>query len=399
MDRIRIGIIGLGRGFSLMKCFVTIPECRVTAVCDKYKPKAEAVISRMTHDLSALWRSPADIDEIKQINCYTDHRQLLDDPEVDAVCLAVGPHENVNLACEALDAGKHVLCEVPLAFTMEDCWRMVHAVEKSGLKFAMAEQHRFAPYCQAMDKIVNKEKQIGKVLYAEGHYMHGLGTRNYWVDNKTGYSISIEDAKKNPEAVKSRFWHQKHPIYYLPHTLSPITMILDDRIKSVTCMGTRPQSYYYDEFPLPDLETALMKTENDTVVRVTTSFTFDTTDPHHWFNFMGVKGRVEMRRFKNDKDKIWLTDSFMEEPAKIDWCWQALKTTSAQRATGHGGIDIFPVKDFVDSFHENRDPFFNVYMAADNAAPAILAGQSAEENGMPFEVPDFRPEKRGCCQI
>ncbi len=48
------------------------------------------------------------------------------------------------LFCEVFNSGKHVLCEVPLALTMEGCWKVVTTVEKTGLKFQMAEQVRYS---------------------------------------------------------------------------------------------------------------------------------------------------------------------------------------------------------------------------------------------------------------
>lgn len=380
MTEIRLGLIGCKRGCSIIRSTRTVPNHRLTALCDRYEDRMDRA-----HEL-------LDDAEVKHV---TDHRRMLEDKDIDAVILAVAPEDNVDLVCEALDAGKHVLCEVPLAYTIEDCWRVVLAVERSGLKFQMAEQVRYAPYIQAWKKMV-QEGKLGKILFAEGQYLHGMQETRYWQDARTGRALTPEQARENPNAMKTRLWNMPHPILYLPHELSPILSVLDDRVESVTCMGTRRQSYVHEWFPVPDIEVALMHTVKDTILRVAVGFTAktikkDSTCQYHWYHFFGTKGTVETNRANCDKMKLWLADAHMKEPAELMWEYVPGEVPGAVLSSGHGGGDYYPLSTFVDSILNDTEPPMNAYTAADSAAPAIVAVQSVEQDSRRLPVPDFRP--------
>lgn len=383
---VKVGIIGTSkRGLTQVKNSKLVKEFKLTAVCDKY---------------DALVKNAYDLADDSSISCYTDHRKMLREADIEAVFIVVEPENNADIVCEALEAGKHVLCEVPLALTIEDCWKIVHAVEKSGLKFQMAEQARYSAFAQAWVNMVSDGK-LGKILFVEGQYIHPLTDNRFYVDSKTGKMLTIEEAKNNPKAVKSRVWKLGnpvlHPILYLPHELSPFLRILDDRVKKVSCMATRPKSYRFEWFPESDIEVALMHTEKDTLMRLVMANTipnYRTKETgYHWYHMMGTGGRVETKRSNNEKMKMWLADSYMSDPAEVKWEYTEHDTPKEALQSGHGGKDFYPIHYFVRSILDDTQPPLNVYKSADTAAPAIVAGKSAEMGGKLMEVPDFRPGK------
>ena len=351
---------------------------KVVALCEKIGPLLEEGLK---------------ITEDPQVKGYQDFEKMIKETGLDAVAIVVEPENNADLVCKALELGKHVICEVPLTYTIKDCWRIVLAVEKSGLKFEMAEQIRYSAYISAWKKMV-EEGILGKIIFAEGQYLSGLASTRFWLDAKTGKRLTWEEAKNNPNAKKSRIWHMSHPILYLPHELSPILKVLDDRVKKVVCMGTRKKSYYYEDFPVSDIEVALMHTEKDTVLRMAAGFNVPTPTPHHWQHIIGTHGEVETNRSMNDKMKIWLADSFMNTKMDIDWEYTPYQPAPPEaKGTGHGDLDYYPLADFVKSIKEDTSPEMDVYKACDTAAPAILAGVSMDKGSKPLEVPDFRPNE------
>lgn len=190
-------------------------------------------------------------------------------------------------------------------------------------------------------------------------------------------------------------WYMPHPILYLPHELSPILKVLDDHVRKVTCMGTRKGSYHYEGFPVPDMEVALMHTEKDTVLRMATAFNVPTPQPNHWHHIMGSKGEVETNRSRNEKMKIWLAGSSLDTKTEMEWEHPPDQPAQPEaRGTGHGGLDYYPLADFVRCIREDTPTEMDVYKAADTAAPAILAGISADKGGEPLKVPDFRPSTK-----
>ena len=80
--------------------------------------------------------------------------------------------------------GKHVNMEVPAAHTMEDCWRIVTAAERTGRVYQLAEQTRYWGFVDAWRDLV-AEGRLGRVTYCEGQYIGYYGTRQFFQDYKT----------------------------------------------------------------------------------------------------------------------------------------------------------------------------------------------------------------------
>jgi hypothetical protein len=78
--------------------------------------------------------------------CTTDYRRILEDPEVDLVFIATRNHQHASQALEALEAGKHVFVEKPMALTEEECRDLVQAVDRTGKHLTVGFNRRFAPY-------------------------------------------------------------------------------------------------------------------------------------------------------------------------------------------------------------------------------------------------------------
>ncbi|MBO7721121.1 MAG: Gfo/Idh/MocA family oxidoreductase [Kiritimatiellae bacterium] len=79
-----------------------------------------------------------------------DYRPALDDPELDFVAVAT-PHDmHKPIVLEAAKRGKHVFCEKPMAMTLEDCWEMIAAVRRAGIKFCVDLNRRMSPAMHAL---------------------------------------------------------------------------------------------------------------------------------------------------------------------------------------------------------------------------------------------------------
>jgi len=79
------------------------------------------------------------------IRTATDYRKALDDPQVDAVDICLPHNLHAPIAMKAAEAGKHVLCEKPIAASLEEADRMIEAAEQAGVVLMIAENVRFNP--------------------------------------------------------------------------------------------------------------------------------------------------------------------------------------------------------------------------------------------------------------
>lgn len=380
MDQVRVGVVGMRRGASLARHCLSIEGCKLEAICDKVDNRLEEARDRL---------------DVPGLKCYTDYRSMLEDKDIDAVFLVVATEVNADMVCEALDAGKHTMCEVPLCYKMEDCWRIVLKVERSGLKFQMAEQTRYWPFVTAWKDMV-AEGRLGKILFVEGQYFHGFEKKTFlWYDPETRETLTEAQARQRPTAVPSRLRNCEHPIWYIPHELSPLLSVLNDRVVKVVAMATRRDSYVHEGVPISDMEVALMHTEKDTILRIGAAFNPPSVSVRnigeHWYHVKGTKGSVETNRSNTDKMKMWIPGENMVDPVEVMWEYPRGTLPAAASKTGHWGADLLPMLHFVDSIRNDTQPPMDVYTAANTAAPAILAAQSAEQGAVTLSVPDFRP--------
>lgn len=380
MKDLRIGFIGCGpRATTLADTCQPIKGIAITALCDRYEPRIGEVAKFVKNGTPQR---------------YTDHRRMLREAPIDAVYVVVEPENLTDLVIESLEAGKHVISEVPMAYRIEDIWRIVLAVERTGLIYSLGESTRYWPFIEAW-KRMRADGTLGKIVCAEGQYLHGMGDDRYYQDGRTGARITIAEAKNNPHAVKSRTWNTPNPILYLPHELSPLLKAMDDRVTSVVCMGTRRQSYRHEFFPVPDIQTALMHTANDAVMRLSVGFTIYQArrqiTMYHWYSMMGTKGSVETHRSDHDKMKLLIPEVDGVAPREVWYDFDPKTTPAEALASGHYGLDYWAVRHFIDAIAQGRQPDMDVYRAAESAAPAIVAAQSAEQNSARLLVPDFRP--------
>lgn len=365
MSDIRIAVVGLGpRARSTwIPLLQRIPGFRIVALCDSMPTMlgpARALVDR-------------------DVPVYRDYQEVLAQSDVDAVALTVRSPAQGAMAAEALEAGKHAHAEVPAAHSIEDCWRIVVAAERSGLVYALAEQTRYWGFVEAWRELRETGK-LGHVSLVDGHYFHYLPGDKFR-DPATGQSVPAQHPGAEPT-----WQHRMPPIHYLPHELSPMLKVLDDRVVQVVGMGTSPPSRAHPEIDQPDVQVAMMKTAGDTVLRMATSF----AQPHpehnwHWYRIVATGGRLEW----NGGGTLWLAGQ--DAPVSADWTYERPEAPDAARGSGHGDADYYTHVAFRDAVLHGKPLELDVYRAMDTAAPAILAAESIAQGSIPLPVPDFRP--------
>lgn len=154
---VRVGIIGVGFvGRIHFNSWLKLTErAHLSALCDKEHDRRTGQIDNVVGNL-----------EIKEtqrqagqtFKAYADYRELLDDPEIDLVDICLPTHLHAEVAIAALKAGKHVLCEKPMARTVEECDRMLEAAEKAKGRFMIAQCVRFWPEYQYLKQIYDAQR-------------------------------------------------------------------------------------------------------------------------------------------------------------------------------------------------------------------------------------------------
>ena len=379
MDTIRIAVVGLGtRGTQAwIRLLQQIEGYLITAICDPITALHAEALSRIKNS-----------DSVKTYSRYED---VLADTNVDAIALTVRCQEQGQLAAMALEAGKHVNSEVPAAHSIDDCWRIVLAQERSGRVYQLAEQCRYAGYFDAWKKLV-ADGTLGHITYCEGQYLHYY-VEKCFQDPQTGQFAHPSQSEVGQQYQPTWFAHMP-PIHYMIHDISPVLKVIDDRITQVVAMSTDSPSRAHPQLASPDIQVALMKSDKGALVRMAVSF----AQPHpedevHWQQVIGTRGAVEWRRTSNDRPRMWLADSQTAGKVEMDWSFQRQNAPAQASESGHNDLDYYVHAAFRDAVLGVKPLEFDVYHAMDTAAPAILAAESITHHSQLMQVPSFKPSK------
>jgi predicted dehydrogenase len=150
---IRIGILGTGNiaARALLAPAKDVPEVSVTAVGSRDLARAQAYAAAQ-----GLWRS-------------TTYEGLLEDPEIDVVYITLPPSLHAEWSIRALEAGKHALCEKPLAANEAEARQVATVVRRSGRVYMEAFHFPYHPFAKRMRDLLDTQA-IGAIVRAEARF-------------------------------------------------------------------------------------------------------------------------------------------------------------------------------------------------------------------------------------
>lgn len=157
IHQIRLGFIGVGRqAMGILNGMMRIPGVEVLACADVYDIKRERFKLRV-NKISAELGKPS-----PKIDTYSEYKDLLARPDIDAVVIASPDHWHALMAIDACNAGKDVYLEKPLTLTIKEGQELIKAVRKNGTVLAVGSQQRSDLNFQHAARMVLRGK-IGKV--------------------------------------------------------------------------------------------------------------------------------------------------------------------------------------------------------------------------------------------
>ncbi|GAA0877552.1 Gfo/Idh/MocA family oxidoreductase [Algoriphagus jejuensis] len=168
-ERVRLGFIGVGRqAMGLLNNFMKIPGVEVVAGADVYAVKRERFALRVQKNQAAAGAAS------KAPKLYEDYKELLANPEVDAVVIASPDHWHALMAIDACKAKKDIYLEKPLTFTIREGQELVKAVRSNGVVLAVGSMQRAAVNFQtaAMHAQKGRLGKISQVLVYVGENPH-----------------------------------------------------------------------------------------------------------------------------------------------------------------------------------------------------------------------------------
>lgn len=353
---VKLGVVGLGRGKDVTIELADEKDVRVTAICDRNPQKLKNAIE--DYEKAGF----------KDFDTFDTFDAMLEKGDIDAVFIATDATDHVPYVIKALDAGKHVLSEIPAVNSLEEARMLKSAVEKHPeLKYMTGENCCYWAFIQAW-KSMYDEGKLGQAIYAESEYIHGSDIRE----------------KTQADYDPNHWRYYNPPIKYLTHNLGPLLYIMDDECVSVSCM--QPDELYNPYRPDKNA-VAIFKTKKGAVIRILIVFDAFAGFDHN-FAIIGTKGTVETDKTKSLNDAHSFA-RFMEVPESLNEKIDIPVTLSFADETGagHGGADKKMVQAFVKCIVEDTKPPVDVELGIKMTIPGIIAAESAKNGGQLMEIP------------
>lgn len=168
MKPIRTAVIGTGSISDFhLKSYARHPDAELVAVCDLNGERA---------------RQKAD--QFGAAKSYSDYKELLADPDIDAVSVCTWNNTHAEISIAALRAGKHVLVEKPLCTTVEEALRIQEAVEETGKQLMIGYVRRYDPNARLLKEFVDKG-EFGDLYYAKASSIRRHGNPGGWFADRS----------------------------------------------------------------------------------------------------------------------------------------------------------------------------------------------------------------------
>jgi hypothetical protein len=387
---IRLGFIGVGgRGTGYLKAALNYPEVEIAAICDIDKNNLDRAI-KIVKAVRGNEPQGYSKDEF-------DYKNMLKRDDFDAVFIAASIKWHGVMSIDAMNAGKHVGCEVPACKTLDECRLLVEAKEHNNVRYILFENYVYFRNNMAVLNMV-KSGLFGDSYYGECGYIH---------EYKAGMYNSDGSINWRGELVTTDYGN-----HYPTHSGGPVFKWLGindgDRLEKLTCYSTMPNRtsplFYAERFgrqkasqmkwTLGEMTTCLIKTALGKVIKM--DLDTQSNRPHSFYYLLqGTKGIYDNRfgiSLKDDSQQVghltfkWESaDSLVQQYDHPLWKQYGEESQNS----GHGGGDFFCLRDFINMLRYDREPWIDVYDAASWSAIYESSQKSLDGQNATIEICDF----------
>ena len=388
----------------MINLFLDRPDVEISAICD-----IDDKMIEMTKEIFRKKGRP--IPKIYNRD-ENDYLNLLSNEDLDGVNIATPWRWHYPMAISAMKNNVHVGVEVPAALTVSECWDLVDTSEKTG-KLCMIMEN--VCYRRDIMAILNMVRlgMFGEIIHCQGGYQHDLRHVKF-NDGSQPYGGGVEFGKKGFSEARWRTQHSvdKNADLYPTHGLGPVSPMMDinrgNRMLHVTSTASQARGlnkYIVEKggkdhpnaqvnFKLGDVVTSVIKCANGQTIVLS----HDTNSPRPYslnFRVQGTQG-------------IWMKDNksiYIEglSPENHRWesenkylneydhpLWKRFSSSKDNLLqAGHGGMDFFIARAFIESIKGAKKPVIDVYDAVSMSVIVPLSESSIESGSKPIKIPDF----------
>jgi len=392
---VRMAFIGIGsRGSETLRRFLFQEGVEIKAICDV----DQSYIERIQTVLTRNGRPQAD--------AYTgeeDWKKVCERDDIDLVYTATPWFLHAPIAIYAMKQGKHVVTELPLAITIDECWDIVNTAERMRRHCMLLEQ---TPYDFFEIATLNMAQQglFGEIVHVEGAYIHDLRAHNF----------GNRSAGERPSYWN--FWRlnentARNGALYPMHGLGPIAQILNlgrgdkmDYLVSLSSNQFNMTAYAKErfgedsdqakkEYKKGDMSSTIIKTAKGKSMLIQ----HDVSSPRPYdrlHTISGTKGfakkyPIRQLAFEPNAHRALNNEDMEALLEQYEYPWITDIKELAQKAGGHGGMDFIMEYRLIYCLQNGLPLDMNVYDGVSWSAIAPLTEFSAANGSSPVKVPDF----------
>lgn len=275
MEKLKIGVIGVGNiSNEHIQAYLKNPNVELYAFCDINKTQL-----KMMAEKYGVTRT------------FTDKDEMLALPELDAVSVCTWNSEHAPCTIAALNAGKHVLCEKPMATTVEEAIAMKEAAERNGKLLQIGFVRRFGNDCEVLQDFIQQDF-LGEIYYAKATYLRRNGNPMGWFGDvsRSGGGPLIDLGVHVIDLTRYLMGNPK-PVSVYGVTFRKLgnRSELKDQKDYVSASATD-----HDICDVEDMATAMVRYDNGAVLSVETSFSLNLKKPQGTIELFGTKGGARL---------------------------------------------------------------------------------------------------------
>ena len=276
--KLKVGFIGCG-GIANGKHFPGMEQqselAEMVAFCDLVKERAERA--------AAKYGTP-------DAKVYTDYRELLADKSIDAVFVLTPNVSHAEITCAALESGKHVLCEKPMAATEADAKKMLEARDKSGKLLTIGYQYRHFPVNQVAKKTID-DGWLGDIYYAEALYLRrrGVPTWGVFTDKSKQGGGPLIDIGTHALDLTLFLMNNYEPQYVVGTSFEKLGRTLDPEHQGQTRRDMTPDAWDPNTYEVEDLAVGQIKMKNGAAIDLKASWALNMAEDAGAFGDAKVK--------------------------------------------------------------------------------------------------------------
>lgn len=362
MKKLRVGVVGLGhRGRLMFKLAADGFDYVVpAAACDILPHNWYEKQWLMDDSMANL---------LPETEFYENYDEMLDKANLDVVIVETGADIHADFCAKALAKNINVLSDIPMVASLKEAEELWKAAEKSSAIISTgsnANEQRFAVMLQ---DFYNKGL-LGKPYYMEGEYIH-------W--NLPGSDMSVH-LNENGDWRKLLI-----PIRYCTHSLGPLLTILNEELRTVSCMGTGEHADDYPEnktIKKDEMMCAQFQTESGVVVRLMRNGRCRAKIGHVNFRVFGTEGYMErIDRFDKPVIRYNSMKELDTELKEVNGDFTPQAYENNPKATGHGGIDYALLEHFFEAILKGEPAPISLKEGLCMTLPGIYAEESAKRGG------------------